>query len=213
MNENISVKDAIQFRRSIRKFKQDPVPNDLIDKLLESARLAPSASNSQPWRFMVVRDTKQLQFLAELGGNQRQLKQAPLIILCCGDLNSMQGDPLRKQRKKLQEEGVYEEIGVDMEWFVNRSFGDTSRLGQMSKVQANLFIAVEHMALRAVSLGLGTCWTGAFDREKLQKAFKLPENILPFIMLPVGYPAQTSRERPRLSLEEITIEPPENIDI
>ena len=83
----------------------------------------------------------------------------------------------------------------------------------MSKVQANLFIAVEHMALRAVSLGLGTCWTGAFDREKLQKAFKLPENILPFIMLPVGYPAQTPRERPRLSLEEITIEPPESIDI
>jgi len=213
MNENISVKDAIQFRRSIRKFKQDPVPNDLIDKLLESARLAPSASNSQPWRFMVVRDTKQLQFLAELGGNQRQLKQAPLIILCCGDLNSMQGDPLRKQRKKLQEEGVYEEIGVDMEWFVSRSSGDASRLEQMSKVQANLFIAVEHMVLRAVSLGLGTCWTGAFDREKLQKAFKLPENILPFIMLPVGYPAQTPRERPRLSLEEITFEPPESIDM
>ena len=94
-----------------------------------------------------------------------------------------------------------------------RSSGDASRLGQMSKVQANLFIAVEHMVLRAVSLGLGTCWTGAFDREKLQKAFKLPENILPFIMLPVGYPAQTPRERPRLSLEEIIIEPPESIDM
>lgn len=212
MTENISVMDAIRSRRSIRKFKQDPVPTDLIDELLESARLAPSASNSQPWRFMVVTETRQRQILAELGGNQRQLKEAPLVILCCGDLNSMKEDSLNRQRKELLEEGVYEDIGVNLEWFKNRPPEKTTLLQQTSKVQANLFIAVEHMALRAVSLGLGTCWTGAFDREKLQKVFQLPEHILPFILLPVGYPAQAPRERPRLPLEEITLEPPKDID-
>ena len=212
MNENISVKEAIRSRRSIRKFKQDPVPKDVIDELLESARMAPSASNSQPWRFMVVTDIKQLQVLAELGGNQKQLKEAPLIIICCGDLNSMKEDSLNKQRKELLDEGVYEDIGVDLEWFKSRTPEETSLLHQINKIQANLFIAVEHMVLSAVSLGLGTCWTGAFDREKLQKIFKLPEHILPLILLPVGYPAQAPKQRPRLSLEEITIEPPEDID-
>ena len=212
MNENISVKEAIRSRRSIRKFKQDPVPKDVIDELLESARMAPSASNSQPWRFMVVTDIKQLQVLAELGGNQKQLKEAPLIIICCGDLNSMKEDSLNKQRKELLDEGVYEDIGVDLEWFKSRTPEETSLLHQINKIQANLFIAVEHMVLSAVSLGLGTCWTGAFDREKLQKIFKLPEHILPLILLPVGYPAQAPKQRPRLSLEEITIEPPRGID-
>ncbi len=212
MTENISVKGAIQSRRSIRKFKQDPVPKDVIDELLESARLAPSASNSQPWRFMVVTDIKQLQVLAELGGNQKQLKEAPLIIVCCGDLNSMKEDSLNKKRKELLDEGVYEDIGVNLEWFKNRSPEETNLLQQISKVQSNLFIAVEHMVLRAVSLGLGTCWTGAFDRERLQKVFKLPKHILPLILLPAGYPAQAPRERPRLSLEEITLEPPRDID-
>ena len=211
MNENISVKEAIRSRRSIRKFKQDPVPKDLIDGLLESARMAPSASNSQPWRFMVVTDIKQLQVLAELGGNQKQLKEAPLIIICCGDLNSMKEDSLNKQRKELLDEGVYEDIGVDLEWFKSRTPEETSLLHQINKIQANLFIAVEHMVLSAVSLGLGTCWTGAFDRERLQKVFKLPEHILPLILLPAGYPAQAPRERPRLSLDEITLEPPREI--
>lgn len=213
MAENISVMDAIRSRRSIRKFKQDAVPKELVDELLESARLAPSASNSQPWRFMVVTDSRQRQVLAELGGNQRQLKEAPLVIICCGDLNSMKEDSLNRQRQALREEGVYDDIGVNLEWFKNRSPEKTTLLQQISKVQANLFIAVEHMALRAASLGLGTCWTGAFDREKLQKVFQLPEHILPLILLPVGYPAQAPRERPRLSLEEITLEPPKDIDV
>jgi len=212
MTEILSVKEAIRSRRSIRKFKQDPVPKDVIDELLESARLAPSASNSQPWRFMVVTDPKQRQVLAELGGNQRQLKEAPLIIVCCGDLNSLKEESLNKQRKELLDEGVYEDIGVNLEWFKNRSSGETNLLQLINKVQANLFIAVDHMALRAVSLGLGTCWTGAFDNKKLQEIFKLPENIIPLILLPVGYPAQSPRERPRLSVEEITIEPPKDID-
>jgi len=212
MTEILSVKEAIRSRRSIRKFKQDPVPKDVIDELLESARLAPSASNSQPWRFMVVTDPKQRQVLAELGGNQRQLKEAPLIIVCCGDLNSLKEESLNKQRKELLDEGVYEDIGVNLEWFKNRSSGETNLLQLINKVQANLFIAVDHMALRAVSLGLGTCWTGAFDNKKLQEIFKLPENIIPLILLPAGYPAQSPRERPRLSVEEITIEPPKDID-
>ncbi len=212
MTDNLSVKEALESRRSIRKFKPDPVPQDMVDALLEAARLAPSASNTQPWRFMVVTDSQQRQALARLGGGQRQLKEAPLIIVCCGDLHRMKGASLDRQRRELLEAGVYEDIGVKLEWFKNRSAGETTLTQQISKVQANLFIAVEHMVLRAVSLDLGTCWTGAFDREKLQKAFKLPENIFPFILLPTGYPAQAPGPRPRLSREAITLEPPKELD-
>ncbi len=213
MTDKLSVKEALESRRSIRKFKPDPVPQDMVNALLEAARLAPSASNTQPWRFMVVTDKQQRQALAGLGGGQRQLREAPLIFVCCGDLASMKGESLDKQRRGLLEAGGYEDIGVNLEWFKNRSAGETTLLQQIAKIEANLFIAVEHMVLRAVSLGLGTCWTGAFDREKLRTTFKLPENILPLILLPTGYPAQAPAPRPRLPLEAITIEPPEEIDI
>ncbi|MGZ8898234.1 MAG: nitroreductase family protein, partial [Halobacteriota archaeon] len=53
---NLPTKDAIEKRRSIRKFKQDPVPDEYIMALIEAARLAPSASNTQPWRFKIVSD-------------------------------------------------------------------------------------------------------------------------------------------------------------
>ena len=52
----LTVMEAIQQRRSIRKFKPDPVPDELITQMLEAARLAPSGTNRQPWRFQVIKD-------------------------------------------------------------------------------------------------------------------------------------------------------------
>ncbi len=78
----MDVCEAIGKRRSIRKFKPDPIPEEKIRLLLESARLAPSGTNTQPWRFIVVKDDNTKKKLQEAAHNQRHVRRAPVVIAC-----------------------------------------------------------------------------------------------------------------------------------
>ena len=75
---------VIEKRRSIRKFKQYDIPDDDLEKMLEAARLAPSANNSQPWRFIVVKDQKMKELLAR-PSPQAFIADANAIIVVLGD--------------------------------------------------------------------------------------------------------------------------------
>jgi len=81
----VDVIEAIKKRRSIRKFKEMPVPDEILKEILECARLAPSAGNRQPWVFVVVRDQTLKEKLVQAAGNQVFLAQAPVVIVVCGD--------------------------------------------------------------------------------------------------------------------------------
>jgi len=83
----LTVMETIQQRRSIRKFKADPVSDELITQMLEAARLAPSGTNRQPWRFQVIKDQnlkEQIFNEASFGG--KPLLEAPVIIACGSEL-------------------------------------------------------------------------------------------------------------------------------
>ncbi len=73
-------KDIIQKRRSVREFTNEPVPNEKLRRVLEAARLAPSASNHQAWKFVVVKDSNKRKALAQAANNQTFVGQAPIII-------------------------------------------------------------------------------------------------------------------------------------
>ncbi|MCG6537539.1 MAG: nitroreductase family protein, partial [Syntrophales bacterium LBB04] len=79
----LTTKEAIEKRRSIRKFKPDPIPEEHIMALLDSARLAPSGSNSQPWRFKVVRDRETRLQLAQASYKQSFIAEASIVFVCC----------------------------------------------------------------------------------------------------------------------------------
>ena len=80
----MEVFDAIRTRRSIRKYKSEPIPEEKLRTILEAARLAPSAGNRQPWRFIVIQDIDQKKALAEVANNQTFLN-ASAIIVAAGD--------------------------------------------------------------------------------------------------------------------------------
>jgi len=80
----MEVFEAVQARRSIRAYDTRPVPNDVLDKILESGRLAPSANNSQPWHFVVVTDPKKREVLSE-GRYAKFLVESPVVIVGCAD--------------------------------------------------------------------------------------------------------------------------------
>ena len=79
--------EAIHTRRSIRRYEDRPVPEELIQKMLAAAMTAPSARNAQPWQFIVIDDRKLLAEVARINPNAEMAGRAPLAILTCGDLD------------------------------------------------------------------------------------------------------------------------------
>jgi len=79
---------AIRNRRSVRSYKNEQIPFDSLSRVLEAARLAPSAMNYQPWRFIVVLSQDKKDMIARSGIFGRFMSQAPIIIVACGDVRS-----------------------------------------------------------------------------------------------------------------------------
>jgi len=80
----MSVLEVIRKRKSVRKYKPDPIPDDVLLRVLEAARLAPSAKNLQPWKFIIVKDEKIKEKLVEACLNQHFIAEAPIVIVACG---------------------------------------------------------------------------------------------------------------------------------
>lgn len=76
--------EVIRTRRSIRSFRTDPVPDDVLRRILDAARIAPSGSNRQPWKFIVIRDEDLKEKLVPLAGRQVFIAEAPIVIVACG---------------------------------------------------------------------------------------------------------------------------------
>lgn len=81
----MNIYELIAARKSVRAFQERDVPEDLIAKLMEAARLAPSASNRQEWRFVVVRDAEKRRKLSEAANGQTFIAQAPVVLACCAE--------------------------------------------------------------------------------------------------------------------------------
>jgi nitroreductase len=170
----MNVFEAIKRRRSIRKFKKDPIPEEKLKLLFEAARLAPSAGNRQPWRFILVTESEMKNRLAKLADNQEFVADAPVIFAVFGD--------------PMDSPGGYQR-------------------NPMMAYKQDPMIAVEHICLEAVELGLGTCWIGPasprYDVEGIKTLLKVPERMYLICLLPVGNPMESPKPRKRKPNSEI----------
>lgn len=188
----LTVEEAIRRRRSIRKFKPDMVPDALIDKILEAARLAPSGSNRQPWRFQVIRDTALKERLCqEALFGQAHVAKAPVVIACGAELLSY------VKGHKLAPPGA-DYFGADSE-----SWEELSKF--IPDAHMNTAIAVEHMILLATALGLGSCWVMRMRYGQAAKILGWPRHIAVFTFLALGYPDEDPPPRPRIPGEQILL--------
>jgi nitroreductase len=80
----MSILNIIKERRSVRKYKPDPIPQDALFRVLEAARFSPSGKNLQPWKFILVKDESLKQRLVEASVRQSFIAEAPLVIVACG---------------------------------------------------------------------------------------------------------------------------------
>jgi len=208
----LTVSEAISQRRSIRSFRNDPVSDDEILAMLEAARLAPSGSNRQPWRFIVVTDKDEKARLRKVCFDQAFIEEAPVVFVCCIDLTAYARAAREKRSQEFIDHGVLETLSgyfadpAVRELFLNAPDNDLNV--HFMTAMANTYIAIEHMVLTATALGLGSCWVGAIgSAEEMNAIFHLPPATLVVAVLPVGRPAKMPPPRPRITLDAILLRP------
>jgi nitroreductase len=168
----------VRSRRSIRKYLGKPVEREKILSCIEAARLAPSASNVQPWRFLIIDDPALKASFAErvfsgIYSPTRFAAKAPVLILLLARLD-----------------------------FVANRLG--RRVQGVSFYLIDSGIAGEHFVLQAEEFGLGTCWIGWFSLKKARHFFYIPRKYKIVAMLAMGYhDLKPQGEKPRKKLEEI----------
>ena len=170
--------DLIRRRFSLRDYAPRPVGHADLVQLCDAARHAPSACNSQTWRFVVVTNPGTITRICDEAMlpviRNDWLRRAPALIVGCSQLD-----------------------------IVANRIGRAVTGIEYHKI--DLGIAMEHMALKAVELGLGTCWIGWFHERKLRHLLGIPRSVRVSALLSVGYPASddASRRTTRRPLDQI----------
>lgn len=170
----MQVFEAISKRRSIRKFKPDIISDEDLDKILEAGRLAPSAGNRQPWRFVVVKDRETRKKLAELADRQTFVGDAPVVIAAFGD-------PEDSPRGYRQDPMI------------------AYKQDPMIAVEHMCLQAVE-LGLGTCWIGPAS---PNYDVKKIKVALNIPERMYMICLLPIGIPMETPPQRSRKPMENV----------
>jgi nitroreductase len=168
--------EAIKGRRSIRKYKAEPVSEEAIQKVIEAVRWSPSWANTQCWEVILVRDPNMKSELANTltptNPARSSMTEAPLVVVLCG-------------RKGISGFKKGEAATARGDWLMF----DTG-------------IAMQSLCLAAYGLGLGTVVVGLFDHKKAEEILGLPVNVEVVAMTPLGYPVAEGSVRKRKEFSE-----------
>ena len=173
--------EIVAGRRSVRKYREEEVPDELLDQVLEALRWAPSGGNIQPWEIIVVREPETKKALQEtLGGYnpaRKAIFNAPVLLVLCGKVKIP--DTYKKDKD------------------ITTKFGDWWFMFHLGSAAQNLCLA-------AHALGLGTVMVGYFDHDKAKEILDVPEAFEVVLMTPLGYPAATPKPPPRRETSEFS---------
>jgi len=170
--------EMIIRRQSDRKYSDKPVENEKLERIIEAGRMAPSACNSQPWKFIIVTDPALLRDLGEaasekLLGMNSFVDQAPALIVI-----------VREQPN------------------FSSKIGGTIKRKDYSHI--DIGIATENICLQAMAEGIGSCILGWFDEKKVRKILGIPSSKRVELLLTLGYSLSEHREKKRKP-KEVTV--------
>jgi nitroreductase len=169
--------EAVKKRRSIHFFTNEKVVDEDLEYVLEASRWAPSAGNAQPWRFIVIRNPD----------NIHKVWESTTGICDITPQNFIKKAP------------VIIVVCTDT----------TAYKGKQSNIKSDLYciqdsaLATMNLLLAACDRGLGACWVGMFREERLRDALKIPTEIKPVAIIPIGHTKSQEKPRPRKPLEEL----------
>jgi len=203
----LGVKDAIAARHSVRAFTKQQLTETEITELLDAARNAPSSLNSQPWRFKVVTAPADLVWFGTSAASRKQswLSDAAAIIVGCVDLANYVKDSQSAAFFYRENKLIDGEPMDGIEAYVAREAAAAEQ-AKFGACAMNLGIALSFLMLRAVEMGLGTCWVGMFDEANVKARLGLADGLRVVNLLAVGHPDEpTVYPRKRKTLAEIVL--------
>ncbi len=176
----MSFLDLVKKRQSDRAFLDKPVETDKLDRIIEAARLAPSACNGQPWKLIVVTDPEKRHKIADAATSKMLSmnhfsKQAPVQIVLIEENSNFTST-----------------VGG---WMKNKHYP-----------HLDLGIVASHICLAAADEGLGSCMLGWCDEKKVRKVLEIPSNKRVMLVILLGYSNQPLRDKNRKTTEEIVSE-------
>ncbi len=193
MTENIDLFEAIESQRAIRRFKPDPVPDELITRLLQAAIKAPSGGARQGWSFIVIRDQETKDKIGDL--------------YRAGDGFSITPDLTSQVRRVYGAAQYLEDHMEDVPVFILACIEANAN---SSFSGASIYPAVQNILLAARGMGLGSCLTTRQMRfeEEIKQMLNIPEDVATAALLPIGFPAEGVGYGPtrRKALEEVAFD-------
>lgn len=203
--------DIITSRKSIRRYKPDPVPDEMIDKILEAARWAPTGENYQPWRFIVIRNQEtrnKIGDLSKVGSGSRMT-----AWYCMGHMQKRFekiADPVKRAEVlRFMYSGEVSEFCKQAPVII--AVIGSLQVGSVD-VPYDLSAATENILLEAHALGLGACWVHGpvattRDAKKFKEILKIPTGMNEYKVIAyvaIGFPAEERKHpRPKLPLKDM----------
>ena len=193
----------LRSRRSVRRFRPDPIDPALIRGLLEAARWAPSPHNRQPWRFVVLQEADNRQRLAQAMGERLRAER----LADGADPQAVQADVSRSYAR-ITGAPLAVLLCMTLEQMDRYPDARRSRAERRMAVQG-VAMAGQNLLLAAHAAGLGACWICAplFAPEVVRQVLELPEDWDPQGLVVLGWPAESPPERERMPLEQVTLYP------
>jgi len=169
-------------RKSIRRFKDRPVPRDIVEKIVRAGQNAPTGGGQQAYSFILISNNRKKRSIMQAIGRQGFMEEAPLWLMICVDW-------ARFYR-------LCDALELDIEY---------GPLTQLYRGVMDAMLAAENMVIAAETLGLGSVFNGGVRNglTKLAEILKLPRNVLPVVLLCIGYPDEEPPTRPRWPLEVV----------
>lgn len=185
------ITELLNTRSSTRKFSSDPIPQAVLDDILEAGRLSPSGGNQQPWRFGVITNPNLIAKIAQIAHRQSWMANAPLVVVLCTVFVS-------------DEEGGRD---IQIQRFPEHASAiavmDQDLYRALNQEEHQTKIAGTHMVLAALEHDIGSCWVSRFEVRMLAELLHLPANTLPAEILVFGYPESQQKMASKKSLQEI----------
>lgn len=193
----MNIKEAIELRRSVRVYTNQPVEEEKLQAIMAAAVLAPNGGNAQPWDFIIIDEPGARKEMAEL------LNEAHSLYFSTWRRG--------KSDKTKQIEILYQtlyQVPVFIVGCLNEKYrgkDETTREYEHFWALQSVCAAFENIVLMARSLGLGTCWMGAgsLQEDKLKKLFNIPDTVKVVAITPLGYAKKFPAQPPRMPLESV----------
>jgi nitroreductase len=201
-----SLSEVIKERHSVRKYDSSyKISQEEIKEMLKEATQAPSSSNLQPWRFIVIQDQEVKKELRAVANNQEQVETASAVIAVLGDKEMYKN--VEKVYRSAYEAGLMDEANMNrLIEGTNKTYPFASEeiLKNIASYDAGL-VSMQLMLI-AKDRGYDTVPMGGFDKEKFVKMFNIDDRLFPIVLISVGKAAAPAFNTTRLPLEDVLID-------